>query len=231
MKSNKKHLSKDFDRYFKDCYASIVGGGGVGKVSSHLHSKMERMWKLNASNKSNCTILEVGSGQSQHREFVQDDFVQYVELDRFDYGNIVKGDKRLVFFQGDCQDLADFETESFDRVIVTCLLVHLPYPEEALKEWRRVTKKGGIISLWIALEPSILLRLVQRISTKRKVEKLGFDYYSMHYRDHINHYPRMRQLLREVFATDQIRISSFPFKGLSWDLNLVEIWTIKVKDH
>ena len=209
----------------------MVGSGSVGKVNNHLHSKMERMWELTASNKRNCTILEVGSGQSQHRSFVQDDFVKYVELDRFDYGNIANGDGRLIFSQGDCQDLADFETESFDRVIATCLLVHLPHPEQALKEWRRVTKDGGIISLWIALEPSILLRLMQRISTKRKVEKLGFDYYSMHYRDHINHYPRMRQLLKEVFATDQIQISSFPFKGLSWDLNLVEIWTIEIKKH
>ncbi len=228
MKS-KKHLSKDSDRYFKDCYAQMISGGCVGKVTSRLHSKIERMWELTALHKRNLAILEVGSGQSQHRAFVQDDFNYYVELDLFNYGNITNLDKRLVFSLGDCQNLADFETGQFDRVIATCLLVHLNKPEEALKEWRRVTKVGGVISLWVALEPSILLRLMQRISTKRKVEKLGFDYYSIHYRQHINHYPRMRQLLREVFATDQIRVSSFPFKGLSWDLNLVEIWTIKIK--
>jgi phosphatidylethanolamine/phosphatidyl-N-methylethanolamine N-methyltransferase len=228
MASVNPKLSRDFELYFKNNYATMIGTGGVGMVARYIHSKMEKLWAKTGSPPEGISILEVGSGQSQHREFVQNTYEKYTELDRFSNGNIPTEDKRIVFTLGDCQNLEGFEAQSFDRVIATCLLVHLPEPEKALNEWRRVTKNAGVISLWIALEPSILLRVIQRLSTKRKVEKLGFDYYSMHYRDHINHYPRMRQLLKEVFAVDQIKIHKFPFKGLIWDFNLVEIWTIKI---
>ena len=219
----KKSLSRNFEEYFSTNYADVVGSGAVGVVSNYLHTKMESL----AQEYPNGLILEVGAGQSQHYKFVPLGYSEYIELDlrNFESENPVSTNRRIT---GDCTDLSQFVDSEFDRVIATCLICHLSEPEKALEEWRRVTKDNGQISIWVALEPSILLRLVQSFTTKRKVEKRGFDYYAMHYRDHIQFYPRLRVLLESVFTDDEIRKSSFPFNFLPWDLNLVQIWTITI---
>jgi ubiquinone/menaquinone biosynthesis C-methylase UbiE len=53
----------------------------------------------------------------------------------------------------------NFPDAKFDRIIATCLVVHLKNIEKALLEWRRVLKPNGVITMYIALEPSIMLRL------------------------------------------------------------------------
>lgn len=66
------------------------------------------------------------------------------------------------FIQGDAQDLRRFESESFDVVHAHQLLLHLPRALDAMKEMRRLTKRGGMVSsrdnafrTWIPLNPAL----------------------------------------------------------------------------
>lgn len=181
----------------------------------------------------------MGAGQGQHYQYVKQDYSEYLEIDlRPRHGATTSGDALLgkratarKFLQSDCSNLPFLDNESVDRVIATCLLVHLADPEQALCEWRRIIKHQGRISLWVALEPGLLLRLLQKVSTKRKYAKYGYEYESIHYREHVQHYPRMRMLINEVFRDDKVKRLRFPFPRLWWHLNLVEIYQIEVFKH
>jgi len=60
-----------------------------------------------------------------------------------------------VFHQGDAQTLP-FDDDSFDAVVCGYGVIHVPDPEKALKEMRRVLRSGGrvAISVWEAPKPS-----------------------------------------------------------------------------
>lgn len=65
------------------------------------------------------------------------------------------------FQEGDAQALP-FEDESFDAVVSGFGVIHVPHPELALSEMRRVLKSGGrvAISTWAAPEPAAGLGLL-----------------------------------------------------------------------
>lgn len=52
----------------------------------------------------------------------------------------------MEFKSGDAQELSGFESESFDVVHAHQVLLHLHSPVEVIKEMRRLTKVGGIVS-------------------------------------------------------------------------------------
>ena len=80
-----------------------------------------------------------------------------------------------------------FSSSYFDRLIATCLIVHLNDPEKALREWRRVLKPGATATIYVALEPSLALRIFRIMFTSRKAKKLGFEGYKLFIaRDHLN---------------------------------------------
>jgi phosphatidylethanolamine/phosphatidyl-N-methylethanolamine N-methyltransferase len=119
-----------------------------------------------------------------------------------------------------------YQNDSFDRLISTCLLTHLKNPEDALKEWKRVVKPGGIISIYIPCEPGILLRIVQSLTTRRKQLKLGIDAKYIHYSEHPYHHPYLTTLVDYTFKKNYIS-RSFPFIFGGFNLNLWTIVTIR----
>ena len=216
----------DLDEYYKDHYENVINTGLIGRFASHYHRLMEKDFQ----NQNFSNILEVGAGKGQHLEYVQCSYDLYSQTD---IRNIPPSSNKVldktVFLQADAQALSEFQDDQFDRTIATCLLAHLPDPERALKEWRRVTsKKGGRISIYIPCEPSLLLRIGQRLSTRRKTRKLGINYESMHYREHRNHYYFLRTIIRDVFQEDIIKVLGFPTHRLPFDFKLYEIYQIEM---
>nr|OQO25538.1 hypothetical protein B0A51_06576 [Rachicladosporium sp. CCFEE 5018] len=60
---------------------------------------------------------------------------------------IESGSTNATFQVGSAEDLAAFPDASFDVVHEHQLLPYMPKPVEAIREWRRVLKPGGILSL------------------------------------------------------------------------------------
>jgi phosphatidylethanolamine/phosphatidyl-N-methylethanolamine N-methyltransferase len=126
----------------------------------------------------------------------------------------------LRFVTGDVQELP-FEDESFDRVVSTCLLHHLPDVERALNEIRRVLKQGGEFGVELPMDPGAMNRLVKTLVTYPSMRRLGISNPRLTYaREHTNQVAAIIVLLREVFRDDDYRIRYRPFGVPSWNLNL-----------
>ena len=122
-----------------------------------------------------------------------------------------------------------FSSSYFDRLIATCLIVHLNDPEKALREWRRVLKPGATATIYVALEPSLALRIFRIMFTSRKAKKLGFEGYKLFIaRDHINYASGVMELIHEVFKEDSISKRYRPLPLPFWYINLFCIVDIKI---
>ena len=206
------------NKYYKDTYEKILESGGIGKIASLYHKMLE-----NGHEKSHFKyVLEVGAGNAQHFKYVTHHFEKYISSDirKPKSKSVNIRNQKHEFKILDAENLSTIKSESIDRIVVTCALPHLEDPERALKEWSRVLKKNGVLDIYIPCEPSVLLGLAQSLTTKRKVQKLGFNYESIQYREHRNHYPMLRMLVREVLHNYEIRVKHFPPGTRWWQFSL-----------
>jgi ubiquinone/menaquinone biosynthesis C-methylase UbiE len=215
-------LRGNVNHYYKNFYRKMIGLESDGVLSflwKYPHKVMEKPFKSNM----NFKILELGYGEGEHLAFVKNDFSTYVATD-IDKSRLKipksQNTNRIILQKVDAEKLP-FDDQVFDRIIATCLIAHLKYPEEALSEWRRVLKPGGKATIYVALEPGLALRLFRKIFTAPKAKRLGFEGYNLYIaRDHINDAFRVLNILAEVFNHDQIKYSYRPFFIRSWYLNL-----------
>lgn len=207
------------DEYYEKYYPDIFGTGVISSMSEVLHRMLEKGKKSFHSQ-----ILEVGAGNGEHRKFVKHGYDYYVELDlRRPKNQTAINVKRI---QGDAQDLAMFDDCTFDRVIATCVLAHLPNPEQAVNEWIRVAKVGSTIDIYVPAEPSILLRMFRSQTTVRKSRKYGINHKSLHYREHRNMWIYMDLILRENSKGHRLKIDKFPPMIPIWNLRLFDVYRI-----
>lgn len=215
-------LSRSVDHYYGHAYESMMYTGAVGAFSAWVHRLMERPFRSAPSGR----VLEVGAGAGQHAAFVRD-FDSYLETDLLvPSGDVTRRTEpggTVVRTRLDAEDLGSLETASFDRVIATCLLAHLQNPHRALSEWRRVTRPGGTISIYLPMEPGMLLRFLRRFVMVPKARRLGQDHERTVAIDHRNHYPAMRAWVETEFAGDEIRRARYPIPFLGWNFALFDI--------
>ena len=222
----------DVDLFYSNYYEQVLRTGLIGAAQDRTHRAMEKQWK---SEDRFETVLEVGSGKGEHFGFVRHSFAKYYETDlrtnneteNSTFGlRSVDGGKGLIRENADVMQL-HYADHEFDRLIATCLVLHLEKPEKALSEMRRVTKSGGVISILVPCEPGLLLRISRRMLTSRKARQAGFSGYDLfNARDHINYLSGIDKLIKHVFRSDKIVVSRKPFKLPSWNLNLYFVYTI-----
>jgi ubiquinone/menaquinone biosynthesis C-methylase UbiE len=217
--------------YYQHHYQKITNSGLIGFVAMIGHISLER-WPFTkfsrVSKKSFHEILEVGAGHGQHYKYLKGDFITYTMTDVRPnlLNNLQVSDPRVVIEKKSIDaEFLPYGDDSFDRLIATCLLVHLDNPEKALAEWRRVVKPGGAISIYIPCEPGILLRLLQSLTTRRKQRKLGIDAKYLHYSEHRYNFPFVITIINKVFSQN-FRIRKFPFLFGTFDINLWSVVTI-----
>jgi ubiquinone/menaquinone biosynthesis C-methylase UbiE len=112
-----------------------------------------------------------------------------------------------------------FDDCSFNRLIATHVLEHVPFPHLAIQEWVRVLKPGGVLSLILPCDPGWAWRLGRYLGPRKQAEKAGlpYDYYMA--REHIN----------SIFNLDQLLKYHFPKREITWwptrlpfpDINLI----------
>jgi phosphatidylethanolamine/phosphatidyl-N-methylethanolamine N-methyltransferase len=213
------------DDFYKNHYQEVLNTGIVGVVSNITHKQLEKPFD---ANRYFSKVLELGAGHGQHLKFVKHGFEEYFESD-LRIGNLPnRGRPNINQIELDAADLSIFPDATFDRIIATCLLIHLPDPESAIKQWRAKAVSGGFISIYVPCEPGIVLRALRYITTQRKSSKMGLKHYSQHYREHITYFSRIHLLINETFSEDKIGFSYFPLKLHSWNLNLWVIYQIQI---
>lgn len=219
------------DSYYKNNYEKILNAGAVGLVSKIVHKSMEFGFK----SKNFENVLELGAGNGQHFDHVKHKFKNYLETDiRFENLPKREFENRSDSFKVsgmrlNAEDLSIFSDNSFDRIIVSCLIVHLQNPEMALLEWKRVCKPGGVITIYLPCEPGVFLRGLRYLTTVQKARKLGVNHLDFHYREHITFFVRIWTLLKSVFDDSVIERRFYPFHIPSWNLNLWAIIQITKK--
>lgn len=194
-------------------------------------------------------IIEVGAGNNEHLKFVNNKFEEYhatdiridhlqealeKELKNWDRDSINQmysfnqGLKKVYFNEIDACDLSFYKDSEFDRLIATCLILHLNNARQALNEWRRVVKHSGFISIYVHSEPGILLRIFRYLFTNLKAHFDGVNHLQFVYTEHLVHYLAIKHLVNEIFQKDQVTIRSYPLPYLSWNFSFWKIITVKV---
>jgi phosphatidylethanolamine/phosphatidyl-N-methylethanolamine N-methyltransferase len=227
-----KKKSKNIDDFYLNDYEQVMNSGAVGVVWRQIHKQIEMPFMKMV----NFKLIEVGSGNGQHFNLTKLRTSEYLEVDfREAINSNLDLEKAILlgrrFIIGDANLLDNIADESFDGLLATCLLAHLPDLEIALENWRRVIRPGGKLSIYIPNEPGILLRFARRLTTRKKFSKRGYDHEYINWREHRNHFPAMRSSIQHVFSSDQITIKNFPFSFFPWDLGLYSLVTINLSSN
>lgn len=216
----------DVDGFYNFYYQSVFGSGIAGKSLTRTHERLERPF---APSCHLSRVLEPGAGQGEHFRFVRHGFDEYVELDVRPNVRPKVQDPRIVRVIGDAQRL-EYDDGVFDRVVATCLLLHLTDPEAALSEWRRVTRAGGYVSLHVPCDPGVLVRLARSVITVPRVRQAGFRGYRLfNARDHRNHVGAIDSLVHFVFRNDELRVHRYPFGIPSWNVNAFYTYQVEIR--
>jgi ubiquinone/menaquinone biosynthesis C-methylase UbiE len=222
-------MSEESDLYSSKYYESVTYRGLVGLFAKMNHISLEhKPYRKNGDVTKKSRILEVGAGHGQHYKYVKDDYKNYLMTDMrptllrdlvIDNPRIKTEAKSV-----NAEELP-YRDNEFDRLIATCLLIHLRDPEKALREWKRDVRPGGTISIYIPCESGLLLRIAQALSTRRRQKKLGINAKYLHHQEHPYTYPFLISILKNIFGAN-LTIRKFPFILGSFDLNLWSVVTI-----
>lgn len=214
------------DNFCNSLYGLVQEGGSCGWYVRNSHKMLEKGF---VHPQDAVSVLEIGCNLGEHTEFVTHPYDRYIATD-YRHVDFKPLNSRISFQVADAQNLP-FEDDTFDRVIVTCVLHHLPEPEKALREMRRVTKGGGLVSLLVPTDPGLLYRVGKRIGPYRKIRRLDatLDPEYFHYLQHRNHFPGIVALIRRQFSHDVIRRFDWPIPWKFWNLNLYRVYQISIQ--
>lgn len=224
--SNMKRLNDIQLDFYDNYYSKLAAGGAGGWYHNFTHKYLEKMV---SPTKSFDLTLEVGAGAGEHLKFVKHKFQTYYHTDVRDVSIITK-DPRVIKLICDASEipLAD---DSCDRVIVTCLLHHVENPLLILHEVRRILKVDGVGSFLLPSDPGLMYRILRKISSERKLKKLGFQHGKfLHAIEHRNHIQSLNEQIKFVFTHDFIKVRCWPF-GISsmWNLNSIYAFMVVKK--
>jgi ubiquinone/menaquinone biosynthesis C-methylase UbiE len=217
------------NNFYRHDYEKVYSDIRIRYLLRLVHKKLEKPFL----NKKKLEILEVGAGHGQHFALTKLRTKRYVELDiqefkNLDVNNLKSIQNGRIRTIGNAITLKEFKANEFNGIIATCLLAHLSDMELALKNWRRVVRNGGLITVYVPCEPGILLRLARFFTTKKWISNLGYNHSNVHWTEHRNHFLGMRTAISRVFNSDLVEEKKFPFSYFIWDLNLYSIFIIQV---
>lgn len=177
-------------------------------------------------------ILEVGAGSGHHFPYVKHSYKQYVmtdsshamlEIASQKYASQLSSGSLIIENQN--ATALTYPDHSFDRLIATHVLEHLPNPVNVLREWSRVVRANGIISIVLPCDPGMLWRLGRHLGPRRNAMKLGIAYDYLQAAEHINSIFNLVVFVRHHF--DTVSELWYPTRIPIPDLNLFYICHVK----
>lgn len=190
-----------------------------------LHKSHYVLEKNVASLEGIDTILEIGAGTGHHLPYVKHSFSKYIMTDGSDDMLAIAREKYASEIEAGTIELEKqdataltFEDNSVDRLIATHVLEHILKPVEVLKEWNRVVRPGGVISLVLPCDPGILWRLGRNFGPRRNATKQGLNYDYLMAAEHVNPIFNLVVFMRHHF--EDLTESWYPLRLPIPDLNL-----------
>lgn len=198
----------------------------VSYINRSGHSRLEKAFSPDDHFER---VIEVGAGTGEHLAFVRHRYDTYYLTDVLEghlerSGEKYAGNARVICEHQDALNLS-FPDRTFDRLISVYNLEHLPSPHLALKEWRRVVKESGVISIAIPLEGGIAWNTGRHFTTRRYFARKGLNLDYIIAREHINASYRLISLIRHYFS--KRTETWFPFGLPLYHINLVYTCTIR----
>ncbi|NOT84663.1 MAG: class I SAM-dependent methyltransferase [Methylococcaceae bacterium] len=169
-------------------------------------------------------VLEIGAGTGEHLGFVRHGFNQYI-LSDLDAKTLDVAKRKLdagfgnkLLYEVQSGEHLSYADNSFDRLIASHVLEHIYQPHLVLKEWQRVVKNGGVLSILIPTDPGVAWRLGRQLGPRKNAIAQGIAYDYVMAREHVNSCNNLIALLRHYFP-DRTE-AWWPFPIPSIDLNL-----------
>lgn len=201
---------------------NVYGPGLQGFVMRKSHELVERDFGPDAYF---ARVLEVGAGTGTHINSVRHRFDEYVMTDLYD--EMLRrrhGERPGVVLRNEDATRLSFEDESFDRVIAAHVLEHLYRPHVVLREWWRVLKPGGVLSLVLPCDPGVMWRFGRMLGPRKRGRELALEYDYVMAREHVNSITALKAFIDYYY--DRKRERWWPFAFQSTDLNL--IYTVNI---
>lgn len=191
----------------------------AGSVLMRSHALLERDF---GPDRHFGKVLEVGAGTMVHLQSIRHRFDSYIASDM--NADLIAAAARRPLREGvELQRLEGgalpFVDGTFDRLIATHVLEHIPEPHLALAEWVRVLKPGGTLSLILPCDPGLAWRLGRHFGPRRRAQAAGLDYDYYMAREHVNSIYNLRQLVR--YHLPDRKEAWWPLRIASPDLNLI----------
>lgn len=178
-------------------------------------------------------VLEVGAGTGAHIPFVRHLYEEYVLSDS-DGRALEVAQKKLLESKTpkvrfECQRAEElaYPDNSFDRVIAAHVLEHVYQPHLAIKEWARVVKDGGTLSVLIPTDPGFAWRLGRHFGPRKEALAKSIPYDYIMAREHVNSCNNLIALIRYYFP--ELIERWWPFCVPSIDLNLFYVCHAKIR--
>jgi phosphatidylethanolamine/phosphatidyl-N-methylethanolamine N-methyltransferase len=214
-------------KYIEQYDAANYNKGVVGYVMRRGHEILDRT----ATYEATSSIIEVGSGPGIHLSFVMRPFGRYVLTDESDdmltQARAKHAGRDNVKFQKEDATSLSVADSSFDRLIATHVLEHLPEPHRVLREWNRVVRPGGTMSLILPCDPGFAWRLGRRFGPRARGESVGLRYDYFLAREHVNPILNLTAFIDYYF--DKVERLWWPLRIPSSDINLLYIAHITVE--
>lgn len=226
------------DEYYAKRYSTVHATGCLGGAAKAMHASLER----GRAQGTFPITLELGAGEFQHYRFVTHARRRYLAADirvptglPF-YQDLVRGagpeDLRFVAADASCLPFAD---SSIDRVVASCLILHLDDPLAALREWQRVCRPGGTIDFLVPCEPGLALRAFRRLVSHRAAKAHGVsatDFDLVNALDHVSYFGRVLTVAQAaVDPSRRLDVRYYPFPGVaSWNLNAFAVFSLTPRD-
>lgn len=180
-------------------------------------------------------VIEVGAGTGHHLPYVKHAFGQYVMTDGNDEMLDIASkkysaelSKGALFLEKRDATALTYPDNSFDRLIATHVLEHLPNPVKVLAEWNRVVRPGGVVSIVLPCDPGMLWRLGRHFGPRRNASKAGIAYDYLQAAEHVNSIFNLVVFIRHHF--ESVTEVWYPTRMAVPDLNLFYVCHLGVSD-